>query len=220
LTRKSARRPAPQSDVALRAILCAAALAVPPLAVFFARRTGASWSVSLGFGALGGLAVYLSSHQRTTEEKAAELGRGVLVSLILTIALAWIQHQGDVRDARNSLALSLSSSNSFPGIDLRGRNLDRFYLAGKTLDGADLEGAKLKEAVLRSSSLRGANLQHADLSDANLQGAFLEITSGGTPTNLGSARLDRANLKVAYLAGGDPGPGRRPSVHRAAERPL
>src|SRR3954447_9624896 len=189
------------SDAALRSILWVAAITVPPVAIVFAHWAGASWPVSVGFGCLASLAVYLSSRQKTTEEKAAELGRGVVVSLILTIALTWIQHQGDIRDARSNLALSLSSSNSFPGIDLRKKNLNGFYLAGKKLDGADLEGAKLKGAVLRSSSLRGANLEGADLSGANLEGAFLQATPGGTPSNLQSARLDGARLVVAFLGG-------------------
>jgi hypothetical protein len=57
------------SDLGLGTILWAAAIAVPPPAVFFARRAGASWTVAVAFGALGGLAVCLSSRQWTTETR-------------------------------------------------------------------------------------------------------------------------------------------------------
>jgi len=123
----------------------------------------------------------------------------VVVSVILTIALAWIQHQGEARSARDSLSLSLSSSTSFVGIDLHGRNMKRFYLGGKTLNAADLENARLNDAVLRGSSLRGANLRHAHLSGADLQEADLH----GARTDLHSAKLITANLRLAKLSDAD-----------------
>ncbi len=180
----------------LRSILASAAVAVPPGAVIFARVAGAGWPASFLFGVVAAIAVYLSSRERTTEEKAADLGRGVVVSLVLTLALAWIQHQGEARSARESLAFSLSSGDSFAGIDLHGRDMKRFYLAQKKFDRADLDHARLDGAILHGASLRGANLQHADLSDSDLQEADLS----GTRTDLAAASLVGANLTLANLA--------------------
>jgi hypothetical protein len=130
------RRPKLDAELALRSILASAAIAVPPGAVVFARVAGAGWPASFLFGVVAAIAVYLASRERTTEEKAADLGRGVVVSLVLTLALAWIRHQGEARSAHESLAFSLSSGDSFVGIDLHGRDMKRFYLAGKTFDRA------------------------------------------------------------------------------------
>jgi uncharacterized protein YjbI with pentapeptide repeats len=189
------RRPKLDAQLALRSILASAAVAVPPGAVIFARVAGAGWPASFLFGVVAAIAVYLASRERTTEEKAADLGRGVVVSLVLTLALAWIQHQGETRSARESLAFSLSSGESFAGIDLHGRDMKRFYLARKKFDGADLEGADLEDAVMRGASLHGVNLRDADLSGADLQEADL---SGGR-ADLTGAKLVGANLRLAKL---------------------
>jgi len=136
--------------------------------VIFARVAGAGWPASLLFGVVRGdrrLPRITGAH---TEEKPGDLGRGVVVSLVLTLALAWIQHQGETRSARGSLAFSLSSSDSFAGIDLHGRDMTGFYLARKKLNGADLEGADLENAVMRGAPLHGVNLHDADLRGASL----------------------------------------------------
>ena len=190
------QRPKLDAQLALRSILASAAVAVPPGAVIFARVAGAGWPASFLFGVVAAIAVYLSSRERTTEEKAADLGRGVVVSLVLTLALAWIQHQGEARSARESLAFSLSSGDSFAGIDLHGRDMKRFYLAQKKFDRADLDHAHLDGAILHGASLRGANLQDADLSDSDLQEADLS----GARTDLADANLAGANLTLAKLA--------------------
>jgi len=49
-------------------------VAVPPGAVIFARVAGASWPASFLSGVVAAIAVYLASRERTTEEKAADLG--------------------------------------------------------------------------------------------------------------------------------------------------
>jgi uncharacterized protein YjbI with pentapeptide repeats len=193
--RRRLRRPNLDAQLALRSILASAAVAVPPGAVIFARVAGAGWPASFLFGVVAAIAVYLASRERTTEEKAADLGRGVVVSLVLTLALAWIQHQGETRSTRESLAFSLSSGDSFVGIDLHGRDMKRFYLAQKKFDRADLEDATLEGAVMNGASLRGTNLHDADLSDADLQEADL----GGGRTDLSDAKLTGADLTLAKL---------------------
>ena len=206
------QRPRLDAQLALRSILASAAVAVPPGAVIFARVAGAGWPASFLFGVVAAIAVYLSSRERTTEEKAADLGRGVVVSLVLTLALAWIQHQGEARSARESLAFSLSSGDSFAGIDLHGRDMKRFYLAQKKFDRANLEDADLADAVLNGTSLHGANLRgadlsHADLEDADLSGGRADLSDAKlvganlTRARLGEARLTGADLRDAELAG-------------------
>jgi uncharacterized protein YjbI with pentapeptide repeats/endonuclease YncB( thermonuclease family) len=178
-------------------ILRAAALLVPPLAVVFARLAGASWLVAIGFGALATLAVYLSSRAPTDEAKAADLGRGIVVSLLLTIAVAWVHHQGEVRSARQDLAFTLSGGRSFEGIDLHGRDLARFYIARKDLTEADLRHANLHEAILRDSTLGGADLRWANLSHADLRRANLKSSH----TDLRHAQLQGADLSTANMEG-------------------
>jgi uncharacterized protein YjbI with pentapeptide repeats len=196
--------------------LTLAAIAAPPSAVLFARfLSGASWSLSIFLGVLAGLAVYLASKATTTEAKAAEVGRGVIVGLLVTIALAWVQHQGDEREkreseaanrlaARQTLALSLSSGTEFVGIDLHGRDLAGFYLGGKDFSHADLHGANLRNAILRGATLNEANLRDADLAGADLR----EVKLNGVETDLRSASLvgadlTRAELRSVRLGGAD-----------------
>lgn len=151
--------------------------------------------MSLAFGALAVLAIYLSSRAPTDEARAADLGRGVIVSIVLTIALAWVQHEGEVRAAKDSLEFSLASGRDFPGINLSGRDLRGFYLAGKNFKDADFAGADLRGAVLRGANVSGANFEGANLTDADLQG----VEAGGSATRFGRANLHGADLTRAVL---------------------
>ena len=137
------------------------------------------------FGGLAILAVYLSSRAPTDEARAADLGRGVVVSIVLTIALAWVQHEGELRAARDSLEFSLATGKSFVGINLAGRDLRGFYLAGKDFRDANFQNADLRGAVLRAATVSGA-----DFEDANLEGADLrEVNGSGSATQFRGARL-------------------------------
>jgi uncharacterized protein YjbI with pentapeptide repeats/endonuclease YncB( thermonuclease family) len=194
----------------LKPLLWIAAVLTPPAAFLFGRFIAhAGWPIALLFAVVAAVAVFLASQAETTKDKAAELGRGLLVSIVLTIAVGWIQHQTDVRTARESLALTLSSGKDLAGIDLDGRNLTGFYIADKDLSEADLQKADLHGATLVGSTLRGANLSHADLKQANLFGA--DLTQSSTrhlfvnlvAANLEQATLSTAKLKGANLAGAD-----------------
>ena len=82
-------------------ILTVAAALAPAAAVLFAHYlSDATWWLSITFGVLTGIAVYLASREATTEAKAADVGRGVIVGLLVTIALSWIDHQGNERAER------------------------------------------------------------------------------------------------------------------------
>jgi uncharacterized protein YjbI with pentapeptide repeats/endonuclease YncB( thermonuclease family) len=137
----------------------------------------------------------VASRAPTTEEKAAALGRSVVVGLFVTIGLAWVGHQGEVRDKREALARSLVGGTDFRGIDLHDRDLAGFYLAGKDFSDADLHGADLRDTNLRGATLKGANLSDADLAGADLREAKLD----GADTNLRSASLAGADLTRAEL---------------------
>lgn len=221
--------PVPRTVVAW--ILTVAAALAPAAAVLFAHYlSDATWWLSITFGVLTGIAVYLASREATTEAKAADVGRGVIVGLLVTIALSWIDHQGNERAEaqrqatealarRAQLAETLSSRSDLRGIDLRGRDLSAFYLAGKNLSDSNLEGANLRDAILRGSTfsganLAGANLRGADLSEAQLSNANTDLSNADLQgadltraklraTNLRGARLADATLSGAELQGAD-----------------
>lgn len=188
-------KPAALSRGVLPAVLFVVAIALPPAAVWFARFAGASWGVAFLFGGLAILAVYLSSRAPTDEARAADLGRGVVVSIVLTIALAWVQHEGEQRAARDALEFSLASGKSFVGINLNGRDLRGFYLAGKDFREADFRNADLRGAVLRNATLSGADLEEANLAGADLR----EANVSGSATRLRGAVLTGADLTRAVL---------------------
>jgi uncharacterized protein YjbI with pentapeptide repeats len=182
-------------------VLRAASIAAPVAAFFFARYAGASVMTAGVFSGLAIVAVYLSSRARTTNEKAADLGRGLVVTLVVTVTLAWVQHEGSKQSARDSLALSLSSGKEFGGIDLHGRDLSGFYLASKNLSEADLHNANLRGAVLTGANLKGADLSGADLTRADLSGARLDSGSTVAGADLGDANLTTAVMNGVDMAG-------------------
>ncbi len=86
------------------------------------------------------------------------------------------------------------------GVNLSGANLEGANLSGANLAGADLSGANLKRAKLSGANLRfadlkKANLRRADLSDANLRKANFKNA------NLTKANLDGANVSGASFDG-------------------
>lgn len=186
----------------------AAAIAAPLLAAGAARLAGGSWTAALASAAVAGIALFLASRNRTTEENLADIGRGAVVGMILAFTAAWVDHEAAARSARESreaearsdresLALTLSSGRDFVGIDLHGRDLSRFYVGGKNFSNADLRGVRLEGAVLRGTTLQGAELRRARLSGADLRDAVVS----GRDTDLREADLSRAILVGAELGG-------------------
>jgi uncharacterized protein YjbI with pentapeptide repeats len=96
------------------------------------------------------------------------------------------------------LRLTLSSQQNLANIDLRGRNLQGFYLPAKDLRDAQLVRTLLQGAVLASSRLDHANLQAASLEGANLAGADL-LSADLMFTTGDHADLSRASLVQANL---------------------
>jgi len=178
-----------------------AAVAAPVAAFVFARYAGASIFTASGFAVLTAIAVYLASREGTDREKAADIGRGLVVTVIVTVTLAWVQNEGAKQSARDALGLSLSQGRSFSGIDLHGRDLHGFYLARKNLSEADLHDANLAGAVLQRSNLKGANLEGANLEGADLRDVRFDRSSTLADADLTSADLTTATLTDAVLTG-------------------
>ncbi|MDD3813880.1 MAG: pentapeptide repeat-containing protein [Desulfocapsaceae bacterium] len=83
-----------------------------------------------------------------------------------------------VQDNRKQLI----DTNSCPGCDLSGVNLDRENLTGANLEGANLSKVRLHLATLANANLRNADLRDAefggsDLANADLRGADLRGTT-------------------------------------------
>ena len=201
----------------LERLLLTVSCLAPLAAAGIARLAGTGWPVALAFGGFTLLAVLLSWQAPTPHDKAADIGRGIVVTVVIGLITAWIQHDADERAARvqeaederaarvqlradrraakEDLSRTLSSQVVLRGIDLRGQDLSGAYLAGKDLSGADLRGADLRRAVLRDAKLAGANLRGTRLDMADLAGADLH----GRATNLSDARLPEADLTEANL---------------------
>jgi uncharacterized protein YjbI with pentapeptide repeats/endonuclease YncB( thermonuclease family) len=179
----------------------AAIAAVVAIAVWLALRSGAGrWAVV--YGGVVAVAAYVATRTQTPQDKISDAGRGVVVGILLALVANSISHRDAVRNARDSLRLTLSSGKIFTGIDLRGRPLSNAYIGGKHLSKADLRGAHLANAVLQHSTLRETDfhgsktdLSNADLSFADLSEADLRLV------NLEGADLTEANLRGARLAG-------------------
>ena len=188
-------------------------MAVVGVAVWLGLRSGAGWWAA-AYGILVALAVYFATRwQRDPKDKIADAGRGVVVAILLALVANSVSHRDSVRTARDSLRLTLSSGTNFPGIDLRGKDLNDAYIGGgKHLSHADLRGAHLKHAVFSHSTIREADfhgsntdLSEADLSSSDLSGSDLRsVRLNGanlTQTNLSGARLAGADLRGATLEG-------------------
>jgi uncharacterized protein YjbI with pentapeptide repeats/endonuclease YncB( thermonuclease family) len=190
-----------------RAIAWAAAIAAPLLAAGAARLAGGSWLAAAASALVAGIALYLASRNRTTDEQLADIGRGAVVGMILAFTAAWIDHEAAARSARESreaaarsaresLAFTLSSSGPFRGIDLHGKDLSGFYVSGKDFSNADLRGVRLEGAAMQATRLDGANLERAVLAGADLRDAQMT----GRTTNLRGAALAHAILTGANVS--------------------
>lgn len=93
-------------------------------------------------------------------------------------------------DGNSGNLLRLEKTNSCPGCDLSGLNLNRMDLKG-----ADLQGADLRNTKLHLVNLAGANLKESLLEGAVMVGADL------AGADLRGARIDERSLDGAYLAG-------------------
>src|SRR5437763_1920397 len=161
---------------------------------------GAEWVAGV---VLIGLAVVGSVLWWTNSEKKAwdELGRSVLVGVLLAAAVGVVQFEIDARQRDRSHRLearqrdrehrfTLSQQGDLTGIDLANDHLASAYLAHKNLSYANLRGAHLENASLFESTLVGA-----DLHGAHLQGTQMR------ETYLNDATLDGADLTSADLRG-------------------
>lgn len=182
------------------------------IAVWLARSSGYDWKVSALYGAIVAGAAHVATRTQTPRDKLSDAGRGLVVTVLLALIANSISHRDEVRTARDSLRLTLSSGSTFTGIDLRNRPLSDAYIGGKHLSDADLRGAHLDGAVLSHSTLRNTdfhgsatNLSNADLSYADLTGADLRSVrlqgADLTEANLRDARLAGAQLQGAMLEG-------------------
>lgn len=100
----------------------------------------------------------------------SDLGTALIGGGIVSFTVLYMQQQFSRSYEKRDLQLQLGAGTSFPGIDLGGRDLSRFYLAGKDFSGA------LRNANLRGTNLSGVNLSHANLNGADLRGAKLDET--------------------------------------------
>jgi endonuclease YncB( thermonuclease family) len=161
----------------------------------FAWRNGAGW-YAVGYAFVVAVGACLATYR---EDKFSDLGRGLIVTVLLGLLATAVSHRDAVRNAKTSLLLTLSSGKSFTGIDLHDRDLKNAILSHGTLRFTDLHGsgtnlshADLSYADLSGADLRAARLDDADLTEANLRGA-----------RLAGAQLQRAKLDGAHLDGAD-----------------
>lgn len=107
----------------------------------------------------------------------------LLVSiLVLTWNHVTFAGQGNGHDVVQDNRKQLIETNSCPGCDLSGVNLDRENLTGANLEGANLSKVRLHLATLANANLRNADLRDAefggsDLANADLRGADLRGTT-------------------------------------------
>jgi micrococcal nuclease len=220
----------------LERLLLAVSCLAPLAAAGIARLAGTGWPVALAFGGFTLLAVLLSWQAPTPRDKAADIGRGIVVTVVIGLITAWIQHDADERAARvqeaedaraarvqlradrraakENLSRTLSSQVVLRGIDLRGQDLSGAYLAGKDLRGADLREATLVGATLPGAKLRGALLFGADLSGAVFSADLRDASLEG-------AGLNRAEVGgVRWPEGFDLEAQQARTLHRKAPPPL
>jgi uncharacterized protein YjbI with pentapeptide repeats/endonuclease YncB( thermonuclease family) len=152
--------------------------------------------------AFAGVVLMAPSRDRAV---AAEIGRSLVLGVLLGLLGTWLQHDASERADRAEhalrdraeqaeLALMLSRTGDLAGIDLSERDLREFYLAGKNLTNADFTKADLRKANLRRSTLYGAVFKEAKLNGADLGGAHLEPLDSEPAYLVG---VDLRNLKAA-----------------------
>jgi uncharacterized protein YjbI with pentapeptide repeats/endonuclease YncB( thermonuclease family) len=150
-----------------------------------------------------------------TQRKWDEIGRTIMVSVLLAALVGVLQYAVDQRQKERDFELSLTLQDNLAGVDLQKRNLAGMRLQGKNLVEADLRGATLNNvnligADLSHADLDGAELRDADLRKTNLDGASLagadlrnaNLKTGDLPSvNLRDADLRGANLEITNLRG-------------------
>jgi uncharacterized protein YjbI with pentapeptide repeats len=161
--------------------------------------------------ALGGYLSWTAEDRRRTR---GDLGRSLLVAGIIGVALGSaqfaldrrlqdVERQREARAAaledRRTLQMSLGLQRDFVGIDLRKRDLSRFFLARKNFAFANFAGASLRETHLTDATLRGSIVVNADLRGADLRRAVLRdaILAG---SDLSGAELLDADLRGVTVA--------------------
>lgn len=171
--------------------------AVTLVAAGVARVLGASWVVVALIVAGGtfviGVVLWLSC--APAERKLDEIGRTIMVGVVLAVLVGVTQYLLDQRQKERDFNLSLTLQDNLTGADLHNRDLTNVRLQGKILAQADLHDADLSGASLIDTNLSGADLTEADLREADLRGANLDGAS------LDGADLTRARLKDARLVG-------------------
>jgi len=183
----------------LLVVLAAAALVV------FRDQLGkaAGWSLLVLFAVGVVLAMVAPLDNKGERGKAwAEMGRSLFIAALLAFAVWLIGELSRPVEERGALQVALGLQREMPGVDLQGKNLDRFDLSGKNLEGANLAEVHLREASLVGVNLKDADLVSADLSGANLEGADL---SGAdlTEAELADVQADGVDLQEARMSGAD-----------------
>ena len=104
-------------------------------------------------------------------DRYSDLGTALVGGGVVALAVFFLERLYAAEAGKRDVQLTLGIGDSFVGIDLRGRNLSRSYLAGK-----DFSGARFDRANLRSVNLSGSILSWVSLQDADLRGAKLSAT--------------------------------------------
>ncbi|WP_084073286.1 pentapeptide repeat-containing protein [Demequina sp. NBRC 110052] len=139
--------------------------------------------------------------RRNRDELILEAIGGLVLALLVSFAISWIdQSREEERSARDE---ALSNSLFVRQAVMSERELLPFsslYLADAQLSGLTLAGAEFSDADLTGAELKESDLTGADLSEAVLVGADLsEAVLVGT--NLAEADLTGADLTAADLTG-------------------
>lgn len=168
---------------------------------------GTSWSslfgtlVALGSLLLVGLLMcWIPS--ASAEGVTRQLGVGLVTGAVIALGVFLLDGHRQEQENARALRLSLSLQSDLRGIDLRGKDLSGYYLAGKDLRDAKLTGANLQNAILARTQLSNADLSGSNLRGANLVGADLSLARLGAALLVG-ANLTGARLEEATLAGAD-----------------
>src|SRR4051794_28421068 len=78
-----------------------------------------------------------------TPNRYSDLGTAMLGGAVVAFAILLLQERSAQAAEKRDLQLQLGLADSFPGIDLKHRNLSGFYLPSKDLRNANLTGANL-----------------------------------------------------------------------------
>lgn len=145
----------------------------------------------------------MSFWRRNRDELVLEAIGGLLLALLVSLAISWMdQSREEERSARDE---ALSNSLFVRQAVMSERELLPFsslYLAEAQLSGLELAGADFSDADLTRAELKGSDLTGADLSEAVLAGADL-TDAVLVDANLAEADLSGADLTAADLTGAE-----------------